>query len=292
MSETEINVDGVLLFASALYDIGLDEDACKFAGNYLPNLAQFGINAENDITKERIYNLVGREADGSVKPEYRHMLHAKDDRIENAVFNIYYRGNNFAARASYDLLCKAATDGNADAYYYMGRMYLGSGYIPQCITFEYDLEKGEHYFNVSMQKGSALAMFACRRLSGFEPENGSFVNPPFDTQTEVFRAVYFNAIAGDVFYQYVLANAYYFGDVFELLDIPDTDYLANLSARVALNLYEEQLSAGYRMGEGNYIDILTSGDCGIKPDKKRIKRFGKKADKARKIRFKQLRKSL
>ena len=179
------------------------------------------------------------------------------------------------------ILQEAVDAGNPDAYYYLARCYAGRQYVNYGFGFEEDDKKVDELLDLSIEKGSALGMFAARRFGGYEPRCGSFVHEPYHSDKEVWEAVCALAKTGDLFVKYLVANAYYYGDVidlseFDMSQVDDIDAQFREFQMVACAMYEELLAEGMTMGAGNYIDILTSGDYGIPKNEK-------KADEVRRL---------
>lgn len=192
------------------------------------------------------------------------MARAFDERVEYAVrqlWNAPYNGDGQKAMA---LLKEAAAEGDGDACYFLGRCYLGSCFINPVFGFEENEDLGIEYFQKSLELGSAVGMFATMRLSGFKPRTGSFVNPPYHSMREIWDAVEELAKNGQGFCQYLIANAYYFGDVIKLWEIPKVEPKDLYGfTMLAMDMYDQCIANGIAMGIGNYIDIVTSGDYGI-----------------------------
>ena len=206
------------------------------------------------------------------------MMKMIDERIEKAIYILWVNMEYNRAQEAKELLEQAANDGVADAYYFLGRTYAGQGFIDPDFKFEENDEKCEEYFNLSIENGSAIGMFAVRRLAGFEPRGGKMICEPYHSTQEVWDAVCYLAENGEIFAQYMLANAYYYGDVIELLGVDFsgfTDEQMNAQIRVwmekACVMYEDLISKGMVMGAYNYIDISTSGDYGMPINTKRAK---------------------
>ncbi len=179
------------------------------------------------------------------------------------------------------ILQEAVDAGNPDAYYYLARCYAGRQYVNYGFGFEEDDKKVDELLDLSIEKGSALGMFAARRFGGYEPRCGSFVHEPYHSDKEVWEAVCAMAKTGELFVKYLVANAYYYGDVidlseFDMSQVDDIDAQFREFQMVACAMYEELLAEGMTMGAGNYIDILTSGDYGIPKNEK-------KADEVRRL---------
>lgn len=203
---------------------------------------------------------------------------AFDQRVSQAVDIIYGRKEFRRGQEAFDLLQAAAADGDADAYFLLGRCYAGSAFVDERFNFVEDEALTDEYFNRSIEMGSAVAMFAARRLGGFRPRCGSFIQPPYNSNREVWDAVVSMALEGEVFCELILANAYYYGDAIELMGfdkqnmpVQQKQYLLANMAITARDIYEDIYNKGMLMAVWNYKDIITSGDFGVPKDGKRYK---------------------
>ncbi|CDE42217.1 putative uncharacterized protein [Clostridium sp. CAG:411] len=196
-----------------------------------------------------------------------------DSRVEEAIQQLWVDPWNGDGEHAKKLLEEAAEEGNGDAYYFLGRCYLGNEFILPKFGFKEDNERGIAYFNKSIELGSAVGIFGARRVAGFKPKCGSFIQPPFLSLKEVWDAVRALADEGEVFCQYMLANAYYYGDCIEMLEIPEEQVdgpMIQSFQREAIELFEKSIKKKLVLGIANLIDILSSGDYGIKEDPKRV----------------------
>ena len=205
-----------------------------------------------------------------------------DERIEKAIYILWVDMESKRAKKAKELLEQAANDGVADAYYFLGRIYAGPCFVNPIFKFEENDAKTEEYFNLSIENGSAIGMFAARRMAGFEPRCGSMVCEPYHSVEEVWDAVCSLADSGEIFAKYLIANAYYYGDIVGLLNLDFSSLTeAQIEARLrgwalkAIEMYEELISKGMVMGVYNYIDIITSGDYGVPINTKRAKEIEK-----------------
>ncbi len=205
-----------------------------------------------------------------------------DSRIQEAV-RILWCSRDFSkgARAK-ELLEQAAEEGNADAYFFLARCYAGTCFVDVGFGLPESDEKVEEYLNYSLEHGSVIAMFGARRFGGFQPKSGTFVHEPCHSDQEVWQEVCELADAGDLFAKYLVANAYYYGDVVKFLGIDfshsDQQQITRQFrqwAEMAIPIYDYLLANNMIMGLGNYIDIITSGDYGIP----------KNEEKARQLRY-------
>lgn len=199
-----------------------------------------------------------------------------DERIEKAVQVLWVDFQFEKAQEVKTLLEEVAAQGNPDAYFFLARIYAGDCFVDSGFGYEEDDGKTEEYLNLSIENGSALGMFGARRFGGFKPRCGSFIHEPYHSSTEVWNEVCNLAASGEIFAKYLVANAYYYGDVGELTEMDfsrmtQKDIQAQFRkwTEAAIPIYEELISKNMIMGIGNYIDILTSGDWGIPKNEKR-----------------------
>lgn len=202
-----------------------------------------------------------------------------DKRVQTAVEKLWvtmdYDNGDEARRALLD----AAHDGDGDAHYFLGRCYAGPCFVSPRFGFQEDVVLAERHFDKSLELGSAVGMFATMRLAGYKPKSGSFVNPPYHSLKEVWDTVESMANSGEIFCQYLIANAYYFGDAAKFLNInpttvPDVREAMQIEhewTKKAIVLHENCLKRGMLMGLGNLIDIFKSGDAGIPKQPERVK---------------------
>ena len=97
-------------------------------------------------------------------------------------------------------------------------------------------------------------MFGTQRLAGFKPACGSFIHAPYNSSKEVWDAVVELADNGQVFCQYMLGNAFYYGDCIEMLQIPEekvTPDLIHNFQLAAATLFEPCIAQGLSLGIGN-----------------------------------------
>lgn len=215
------------------------------------------------------------------------MSHTLDKRVEYAIDNLWLHIHSGEGAKAKEKLEEAVKDGDADACYFLGRCYAGRGFISPEHGLPEDEDMAKKYFDLSMERGSAIGMFGCMRLAGYKPKNGSYVHEPYHSLKEVWDEVNEMAVAGNLFCQMMVANAYYYGDVAKFLDInaktvPNIQEFVRLEhewAKKAIALYENCIARGLYMTIGNLIDLYTSGDAGIpkQPEKKpELTHFGAK----------------
>ncbi len=187
-----------------------------------------------------------------------------DERVEYAVEQLWVRRDRTQGEKAKQLLEQAAAEGNADAYYFLGRCYLGDCFIEPFFGFEENEYKGNDCFRKSIELGSAVGMFASMRLAGFIPPGGTFVHPPYHSLREIWDVVESYANNGQAFCQLLIGNAYFFGDVIEFFQYPNvTDEMIRGYMYKAMQYFDMSLANGNFFVLRNYINILTSGDYGM-----------------------------
>ena len=200
-----------------------------------------------------------------------------DERVSKAIDIIYVNKEFNRAQEALELLQSAADEVDADAYYFLGRCYAGYEFRDERFNFEVDDAKTEECFNKCIEMGSAVGILGVKRLR-FEPACGTFLMPPYNSFREVWDAVCRMALEGEVFRELLIANAYYYGDAIELMEIDMTgkneaqvnDILRKM-AFAARDIYEDIYSKGMLMAYHNYKDLVLSGDYGMPITKDRYK---------------------
>lgn len=199
-----------------------------------------------------------------------------DERVEKAVHILWVEKDIKRGQEAITLLEAAEAEGVADADYFLARVYAGPSYVDRSFGFPDEDEKVEEYLNRSIEKGSALGMFSARRFGGFTPRSGSLIQEPYHSVAEVWNEVCELAESGEIFAQYLVANAYFYGDVAELTGM---NFKGQSEAQItaqfrqwteqAIPMYEDLIAKGMNLAIGNLFDIFTSGDYGIPKNEKR-----------------------
>lgn len=203
---------------------------------------------------------------------------AFDHRVSQAIDIIYVKKEFKRGQEALDLLKEAADAGDGDACFFLGRCYAGPEFADSRFNFEKNYELTQEYFNQSIEKGSAVGMFASRRFGEFFPRCGSFIHPPYNSNREIWDAVANLALEGELFCELLIANACYYGDYIILLGIDmdafsqeDRNRLLKVMTITARDMYEDLFTKGMIMGYYNYKDIVTSGDYDVPISKERQK---------------------
>lgn len=202
------------------------------------------------------------------------MSNVFDERVEFAVQNLWVIPNVEKSREARRMLEEAAAEGDGDACFFLARCYFGECFVDPRFGFEDDDAKGERWLQKGLERGSAVTMFGAMRVGGFKPDKGTFVYPPYGSLKEVWDEVEQKAIAGQVFCKYMIANAYYYGDVINFLGMDSKEVkladVVEFQTR-AVSMYEGIIAAGSVLGISNLINIITSGDFGMPKNERRAK---------------------
>ena len=184
-----------------------------------------------------------------------------DERVDYAVNQLWVKRDKAEGEKAKQMLEQAAAEGNADAYYFLGRCYLGECFVDPVFGFEENEYKGNEFFRKSIELGSAVGMFASMRLAGFIPPGGIFVHPPYQSLREIWNEVERYANAGQPFCQLLIGNAYFWGDVVEFLQVPKVnDEVIRGFMHEAMRYYDMSIANGNYSVISNYLNIVTSGD--------------------------------
>ncbi len=203
-----------------------------------------------------------------------------DSRVSKAVRILWIDRDYSKGKEAMQLLKEAEGDGVADACYFLARCYAGGGFVAPEFGFPEDDTKVRQYLDKSIENGSVIGMFAARRFGGYKPRCGSHIHAPYHSAKEVWDEMYKRA-SKDAFIYYLVANAYYYGDVLYLAfedkaeEVTKEVLVASLKswAETALEMYEHLIRHGMLLGVGNAINIITSGDYGVPKDERKAFEF-------------------
>lgn len=204
-----------------------------------------------------------------------------DERVEYAIQHIWVQTHSGKREQALAKLRDAANMGDGDAYYFLGRCYLGKSFVDPVVGMPDDKKFAFECFDMSLSLESAVGMFGTMHLNGYLPKSGSFVQPPYHSKREIWDAVKKKADAGQVFCQFLIANAYYYCDVADFLNITvqsvgskqNYTRLVHEWAATAVGLYETCVEKGLGIAIPNLVHVLTSGKDGIPIQKERAKKY-------------------
>ena len=173
-----------------------------------------------------------------------------DERVDNAISILWFERNPARREEALTMLRSAANLGDGDAYYFLGRCYLGKSYI-DVMGLPIDRNFAFECFRISLRLESAVGMLGAMLQDGFEPPGNTFVHPPYHNKKEIWDVVSDKAKQGQIFCKYLIANAYYYCTAGDLLDITPSTVGKKKYERCqyewtasAMKLYEECVAAG------------------------------------------------
>ena len=146
-----------------------------------------------------------------------------DERVEQAMQIIWFDRKPDRREEALALLRAAANIGDGDAFYFLGRCYLGKSYVDPALEMPVDTSFAFECFNQSLIFESAVGMFGTMHQEGYHPPNGTAVHPPYHSKKEIWHTVSQKAERGQIFCKFLIANAYYYCTDADFLDItPET----------------------------------------------------------------------
>lgn len=203
-----------------------------------------------------------------------------DGRVEQAIRIIWFDRQADRREEALALLRAAANTGDGDAFYFLGRCYLGKSYVDPVVELPADKDFAYECFHSSLGLESAVGMFGTMHQEGYVPPGGTFVHPPYHSKKELWDAVSEKAGQGQVFCKYMIANAYYYGTVADFWDITPDEVGSRRFERLqyewtaaALKLYEECAASGLGIAIPNLVDILRTGRNGAPIQNQKAKNY-------------------
>lgn len=112
-----------------------------------------------------------------------------DERVETAIQLVWFDRNPSRREEALSMLRAAANLGDGDAYYFLGRCYLGKSYVDPVVGLPVDTSFAFECFRTSLTLESAIGMFGAMHQEGFEPPGGTIVHPPYHSKKEIWDAV-------------------------------------------------------------------------------------------------------
>lgn len=105
-----------------------------------------------------------------------------DERVETAIQLVWFDRNPSRREEALSMLRAAANLGDGDAYYFLGRCYLGKSYVDPVVGLPVDTSFAFECFRTSLILESAIGMFGAMHQEGFEPPGGTIVHPPYHSK--------------------------------------------------------------------------------------------------------------
>lgn len=206
-----------------------------------------------------------------------------DERVEFAINHIWINPHSGKREEALAQLRDAANLGDGDAFYFLGRCYLGRSFADPVLGLPDDVKFAFECFDKSLELESAVGMFATMHIENYMPSMGTFIHPPYKSKREIWDKVYGMAMDGEIFCRFLVANAYYYCNAADFLGITPERAGGDEAYRVivrewaasAVELYEDCVSKGLGIAIPNLIDILSSGKNGVPIMKKRADNYKK-----------------
>lgn len=192
-----------------------------------------------------------------------------NERVEKAIQIIWFDTHSGRREEALAMLRDAANMGDGDAYYFLGRCYLGKSYVDPVVEMPDDKKFAYECFDMSLTFESAVGMFGTMHLDGYTPPRGTAVHPPYHSKKEIWDVISQKADGGQIFCKFLIANAYYYCTAADFLDISPENIGVKKYERLqyewvaaAVRLYEECVARGLGIAIPNLVDILRSGRHG------------------------------
>lgn len=203
-----------------------------------------------------------------------------DERVEQAIQIIWFDRDPDRREQALALLRGAANLGDGDAFYFLGRCYLGKSYVDPVMEMPVDTPFAFECFHQSLIFESAVGMFGTMYQEGYQPPDGTSVHLPYHSKKEIWNAVSQMAEQGQVFCKFMIANAYYYCTAADFLGITPEGVGTKRYERLqyewtatAVRLYEECLARGLGIALPNLVDILRTGRHGAPVQRQRAKNY-------------------
>lgn len=192
------------------------------------------------------------------------------DKTEEAIELLFKHYEQDKMKLASELLTEAAKEGDADAYYFLSRCFLGQQYIWKYSGFEDDEKKSTELLKKSIEMGSACGVLGGMRTTGISNATVHRIMT-FDTIKEAFDIVLQKAEAGHPFCQYMIGNTYYWDDVYEIEHFTPEKYdkIKPEYMKKAEDWFLKAVHQGYAFFSKNLLLMYQNGEEGFAPDAKK-----------------------
>lgn len=188
------------------------------------------------------------------------------DKTEEAIQLLYGQYDQAEFRRARQLLTQAADEGDADALHFLSRS-ISQGFIWAYTGIPQDLETAVNLMQKSVLQGSACGVLGALRLRGaFTPVLREQM--PFSSLREAFDIVLKKAEGGHSFCQYMIGNAYFWGDMQEIEGLDDMEAArrdAEWNAE-AMQWFEKAILGGCHWAAINLLNYYEKGANGVPQD--------------------------
>lgn len=200
-----------------------------------------------------------------------------DERVEKAIHLIWFDIHSGRREEALSLLRDAANEGDGDAYYFLGRCYLGRSYVDPVLEMPEDPKFAYECFDMSLTFGSDIGEFGTLHLEEYANPLRVFYSA--DSKKKVWDAVFQKAARGHLFCKFLIANEYYYGTAADFLDITPEDNPKQYErlqyewTAAAVRLYEACVTGGLGIALPNLIDLLMSGKNGAPVQRQKAENY-------------------
>lgn len=187
---------------------------------------------------------------------------------------IYYKLGEQRGKEGFELLETAHQRGDGDATYLLSRCYSGPQYVWQYHGFPEDDDKVGELVHESIRRGSAMGVLGAMRCG--ELDDRALKEMPFANLKEAFQVVYEKAQGGEPFCQYMVGNAFFWGDILDI-DKEEVQRCAGNKKALqefivgvnieAVGWFERAFAGGAYFAGNNLYQIYQDGNDGILPPK-------------------------
>lgn len=195
------------------------------------------------------------------------------DKVEEGIRLVWMQFDSEEMARGAQMLAEAANEGDADATCFLARCYMGSRYVWEGGNFPEDDRKAAQYIKDSVLKGSAVGVLCAMRSGELTPSVRK--NMPFKSLKEAFDIVLGKAEAGHPFCQYMIGNAYYWGDMIEIenldmeKDFPTEEAYNAYAYPKAADWFEKAVKGGFYAAAPNLNCTCSGKDKGFPADPER-----------------------
>lgn len=196
-----------------------------------------------------------------------------DERVEKAIQLIWFDTHSGRREEALAMLRDAANMGDGDAYYFLGRCYLGRSYVDPAVEMPEDKKFAYECFDMSLAFESAVGIFGTLHLEGYP-------HPSCADKKKIWDNISQKADDGQLFCKFLIANEYYYGTAGDFLDISPESVGTKRYERLlyewiaaAVRLYEECVAGGLGIAIPNLVDILRNGKNGAPVQRQKAENY-------------------
>ena len=175
-----------------------------------------------------------------------------------------------------NLLWESAGKGEADAFFFLAKCYMGDKEIFPGFGFEKDDALAAEYLRHSLELGSKLALFVEQGKKGYRMNQRSFQK--HYTPRELWNAMIERATRGDWFAQAALGDIYFYHRLGTFWELPYSlnNMFGNAWYMEAVIWYEKALKKGYVRVITNLNQIYTAGKYEVVPRRDCVFKYKRK----------------